>query len=429
LQASTDTARVALARASLAPALSADDVRRIVREEVRSAVDDAFEAAVANAKTHAVPAVEPAADAAKGGAAAPEASSFEALLNLELRAHAEAREAALMETGKAARGGTPGLLHGVAPTESRRVHVIVTTDSSSYQQWQLRVCYFWFLKQAAVKGSTLHAFTRVLHTGEPDDLMDEIPTVVVPAGPKPENGGPPIQRPGAVIAWLEAAPPEEEYVLMLEPDHILLRPIALGSVAKGHPLAFLFSYVSFTEHEAALAPHLETAGCSAKDAARTGNSPSLMHRDDLAAIAPGWRDFSLALHADPAVRAAVGWVGEMYGFSLAACAARLWLTLQKQELMLHPPFDTQLGDAALIHYTYGTELFANGSVADPGKTAKEERVWAFDKRYFERDYPQGRITPPPDGAPPSVVRLVDAINEALDALPADASADGPAGGG
>ena len=204
---------------------------------------------------------------------------------------------------------------------------------------------------------------------------------------------------------------------MLEPDHILLKPMPLGSAAKGHPVAFEFSYVNFVEHEKALAPHLATAGCAAADAARTGNSPSLMHRDDLAAIAPGWRDFSLALHADPAVRAAVGWVGEMYGFSLAACAARLWLTLQTQDLMLHPPFDAQLGEASIIHYTYGTELFANGSVADPAKVPKEERVWAFDKRYFERDYPGGRIALPPAGAPPSVVRLVEAINEALDAQP------------
>ena len=210
------------ARLGSVPALSADDVRRIVREEVRTAVKGAVEDAVASARARSVPNVAAGADSkATVADAEPEAASFEALLNLELRAHAEAREAALMETGKVTRvsagGSQPGVLQGTAPTESRRVHVIVTTDSSSYQQWQMRVCYYWFLKAAAVKGSTLHAFTRVLHTGEPDDMMDEMPTVVVPAGPKPDNGGPPIQRPGAVLAWLEAAPPEEEYVLMLEP--------------------------------------------------------------------------------------------------------------------------------------------------------------------------------------------------------------------
>jgi hypothetical protein len=230
-----------------------------------------------------------------------------------------------------------------APADTRGIHVVVTADSSTYLQWQMRVCYYHYLKAAAAPGSALRAFTRVLHTGEPDALMDDIPTVVVPLGPKPDSGGPPIQRPTAMIAWLKQAPPTEEYVLMLEPDHVLLRPVPLGAVARGRPTAFLFSYVSFAANEAVLAPHLAAAACSmdAAEALRTGNSPSLMHVADLTAIAPGWRDASLALHADPGVRAAVGWVGEMYGFALAACALKLRFTLQTQDLMLHPPYDTE----------------------------------------------------------------------------------------
>lgn len=37
-------------------------------------------------------------------------------------------------------------------------------------------------------GSEFGGFTRILHTGEPDDLMDEIPTVVVEKGPRPDPG-------------------------------------------------------------------------------------------------------------------------------------------------------------------------------------------------------------------------------------------------
>jgi hypothetical protein len=135
--------------------------------------------------------------------------------------------------------------------------------------------------------------------------------------------------------------------------------------------------------------------------------------------------------------------------------------------MLHPPFDAEVGEASLIHYTYGTELMANGTVADPNKARRNTLVaqacafvcpraermllrgrwprrsacgrstsgalhacahahpctlhalttvsFPATRSYFQRDYPEGRITPPPDGAPPSVVRLVDSINEALDA--------------
>ena len=37
--------------------------------------------------------------------------------------------------------------------------------------------------------------------------MAEIPTVVVEKGPQPDPGAPPIQRPNAVIRWLEQATP------------------------------------------------------------------------------------------------------------------------------------------------------------------------------------------------------------------------------
>ena len=300
-----------------------------------------------------------------------------------------------------------------AGSSAASIHVVATADSNDYMHWQMLALYHSYLKAAALPGTTFSAFTRILHTGEPDELMDIFPTVVVPKGPKPDEGAPPIQRPPALIAWMELAPPKEEYVLMLEPDHIIVRPVPLGDVARGHAAAYFFSYVNFEDHLEAFTPHLERAGCPLDKAARTGNSPSLMHVDDLRAVAPGWRDISIALHDDLAVRKAVGWVGEMYGFALAVCQAGLDIRLREKEFMLHPPFDTELGDASIIHYTYPNELFRNGSVANPTTVPKELRVWAFDKRYVKRDFPSGRITRPPPGAPPSVVYLVDAINEAL----------------
>ena len=306
---------------------------------------------------------------------------------------------------KSARGGGAG---------GRCVHVVVTADSNDYMHWQMLSLYHSYKKAYAAPGSSFAAFTRILHTGEADTLMEVFPTVVVPKGPKPDEGAPPIQRPPALIAWLELAPPEEPYVLMLEPDHILLHPVPLGDVAPGRSAAYYFSYVSFEDHLEAFAPHLKAAGCPLEQAARTGNSPSLMHVDDLRAVAPGWRDISIALHDDEAVRKAVGWVGEMYGFALAACAAGLNVTLRESEFMLHPPFDTELGEASIIHFTYPMELFANGSVANPTTVPKEERVWAFDKRYVKRDHPSGRISVPPEGAPPAVLRTITAINEAVE---------------
>lgn len=134
---------------------------------------------------------------------------------------------------------------------------------------------------------------------------------------------------------------------MLEPDHVLVRSVPLTGVSLGHPLGFFFSCarphaetprrptpsrklpcrtrhdkhvatgtltrwyprvsvscpdVNFEDHLEALTPHLKSAGCSAKAAPRSGNSPALMHRDDLKKVSPAWSEISIALHGDEKAR-------------------------------------------------------------------------------------------------------------------------------
>jgi hypothetical protein len=88
-------------------------------------------------------------------------------------------------------------------------------------------------------------FTRLLHSGEPDDLMDEVPTFV--ASPLPESvvahdWYPVLNRPYAFAQWVAAANITEQYVLMSEPDHLFLRP--LPNLMRGEaPAAFPFFYI------------------------------------------------------------------------------------------------------------------------------------------------------------------------------------------
>lgn len=99
----------------------------------------------------------------------------------------------------------------------------------------------------------------------------------------------------------------------------------------------------------------------------------------------------------------------MYGFSLAACQVHLNVTLQEAEFMIHPPFDTVINVTKIIHFTYGIELFANGTAADP-KLPQELRVWGWDKRNFTAP---NRIPDPPPNAFEAARVLVAHINEAL----------------
>ena len=68
---------------------------------------------------------------------------------------------------------------------SGKYHMVVTADSAVYSSWQVQACYYWYKKvKEEHPDSDLGGFTRLLHTGKTDNLMDIIPTVVVDAEPE-----------------------------------------------------------------------------------------------------------------------------------------------------------------------------------------------------------------------------------------------------
>lgn len=63
--------------------------------------------------------------------------------------------------------------------QRRPFHIALTATNKPYSKWQCRIMYYWYKKKKDLPGSDMGKFTRILHSGSPDDLMDEIPTVVV----------------------------------------------------------------------------------------------------------------------------------------------------------------------------------------------------------------------------------------------------------
>ena len=76
----------------------------------------------------------------------------------------------------------------------RRYHVVITAQGSAVH-WQSRVHYYWYLRVRAQcraqhgADCQMGGFTRVLHSGQPDDLMGEIPTHVVQPLEHSDNKG------------------------------------------------------------------------------------------------------------------------------------------------------------------------------------------------------------------------------------------------
>lgn len=66
-----------------------------------------------------------------------------------------------------------------SPRPNPKFHVAVTATDSTYSKWQCRIMYYWYNRVKDLPGSDMGGFTRVLHSGQPDNLMGEIPTFVV----------------------------------------------------------------------------------------------------------------------------------------------------------------------------------------------------------------------------------------------------------
>ncbi|KAF5469841.1 hypothetical protein F2P56_010400 [Juglans regia] len=279
-------------------------------------------------------------------------------------------------------------------------HVAAATDAP-YNKWQCRIMYYWYKKQKNLPGSEMGAFTLILHSGNPDYLMDEIPTVVVLilfllVWIGYVEGYVVLNRPWAFVQRLENATVEEEYILMAEPDHIFIKP--LTNLARGgHPAAFPFFYIKPDQHEKILRKFYPEEKGPVKNIDPIGNSPVIIKRDLLEKIAPTWMNVSLRMKYDPEADKTFGWVLEMYGYAVASALHGVQHFL-REDFMLQRPRDWGIGKSFIIHYTYRCDYNLKGEL-----TYGQIGEWRFDKRLFLRRPPPRNLSLPPPGVPESVV--------------------------
>ncbi|RZC83418.1 hypothetical protein C5167_046205 [Papaver somniferum] len=290
-------------------------------------------------------------------------------------------------------------------------HIALTATDSSYSQWQCRIMYYWYKKVKDLPGSDMGGFTRVLHSGKPDNLMDEIPTFVVdplPAGL--DRGYIVLNRPWAFVQWLEKANIPEEYILMAEPDHIFVKPLP-NLASEKYPVAFPFFYIKPAENEKSLRKFYPEEKGPVTDIDPIGNSPVIIKKNLLEKIAPTWMNASLGMKDDPETDKAFGWVLEMYAYAVASALHGVQHILRK-DFMIQPPWDTEIGKTFIIHFTYGCDYSLKGELTY-GKIGE----WRFDKRSYLRGPPPKNLPLPPPGVPESVVTLVKKVNEATANIP------------
>ncbi|KDD74122.1 hypothetical protein H632_c1552p0 [Helicosporidium sp. ATCC 50920] len=320
------------------------------------------------------------------------------------------------------------------------VHTLITSNGSPYQNYQSRILHSnWQLMSERPDGRHLVAFTRVLHRTQPDFLMTEIPTFLAKPN-HPECDGwceyPVADRASAVQEFFEATKKDPgmlkaDWIYMVESDYVFAVPPALPApLAPGlRGWAYEFNYI-FPEHEAVAMRKLypESRG-PLSDIPPSGPAPVLLRTEDWIKVVPDWVAFTEAIERDPETVKALGWVREMYAFSVALANQRVKVDLTPHPhspLIVHLPGHKERGDAHAFHYTLCTIY----------RDKQEKVVWQYDKRFFSSDEDAWNPKPIPqppkfqEGAwnfiegPPvtkdvheAIVEMVQRINEAIARLP------------
>eukprot|EP00891_Asterochloris_glomerata_P002540 jgi/Astpho2/2540/e_gw1.00048.41.1_t len=302
--------------------------------------------------------------------------------------------------------------------EDRSYHVVITAQGSA-THWQARVGYYWYLKvrkQCREAGPCdMGGFTRILHSGQADELMDEIPTFVCDPVPSDNKGYVVLNRPYSFVQWLAKAQITENYVLMGEPDHLWLKP--MPNLMKGlHPAAFPFFYIEPARKDYRAITERFTGALTRKQAESIppiGNAPTLLSLKQLSIVTPVWFNTSMDIFNDAEAHKEWGWVQEMYGFAISCYKVGLPPVGLELNMMSQPPWDTELEPYYMLHYTYGMDYRLTGEHM-PGEYGE----WRFDKRNYAGNPPPRNLSLPPASVKSELVQhLIRALNEATDAIP------------
>jgi len=228
----------------------------------------------------------------------------------------------------------------------------------------------------------MKAFTRVLHKGRDDELMNEIPTMrfePVQAHCDTWCDYPVADRSDAIARWSQTADSERcSHIVMLETDHVIVKsPPESILLPPGQAYGFEFTYIN-VNHPTMRSHFSEEYGDKSKGVIpRTGNSPTVITAQDLRKVAPKWAEFVGRTEEPESVKKNLGWLRDMYAYDLAAFVSDVKHTFygagKPESIMAQPPADEELGGAFILHYTWGPEIYDKDGTT---------MLWKFDKRAY-----------------------------------------------
>ncbi|XWS44072.1 hypothetical protein CRYUN_Cryun15aG0013200 [Craigia yunnanensis] len=279
-----------------------------------------------------------------------------------------------------------------------KIHTIFSTECIPYFDWQT-VGLMHSFHLSGQPGN----ITRLLSCTDEDLKQykghDLAPTHYVPSMSRhPLTGDwyPAINKPAAVVHWLNHVNIDAEYIVILDADMILRGPITPWEfkAARGRPVSTPYEYLIGCDNELA---ELHTRHPEACD--KVGGV-IIMHIDDLREFALLWLLKTEEVRADKAHYATnitgdiyqSGWISEMYGYSFGAAELKL-RHLISSEILIYPGYVPEPGVKYRVFH-YGLE-FTVGN-------------WSFDKaKWREVDVVNKCWATFPDPPDPSTLEQTD----------------------
>jgi len=231
--------------------------------------------------------------------------------------------------------------------------------------YQMRIAYATYLLTLQMPGGEHHVgFTRILHRTVPDELMDEIPTFRAdPLQPECDEWCeyPVSDRANAVKQFFYAAKSDAsmiqgEWIYMIESDYVFMKPLMPPpeGAHSGQSWGFPFDYIRPKAFPREMRLMYTEDDGPISDIPNTGPAPMLMLREDWERVTPDWERMAAIIEANEDVKNKLGWVREMYGFSVAMALNKMRMDLPNTPLnrfISQLPDDKTLGEAHAFHYT------------------------------------------------------------------------------
>ncbi|XP_058093790.1 peptidyl serine alpha-galactosyltransferase [Magnolia sinica] len=250
-----------------------------------------------------------------------------------------------------------------------KIHTLFSTECSPYFDWQTvgLVHSFHLSGQPGNITRLLSCTDEGLKRYTGHDLA---PTHYVPSmSQHPLTGDwyPAINKPAAVLHWLNHVETDAEFIVILDADMILRGPITPWEfkAERGRPVSTPYDYLIGCDNELA---KIHTRNPEACD--KVGGV-IIMHIDDLRKFALLWLHKTEEVRADKAHYATnftgdiygSGWISEMYGYSFGAAELNLRHSINS-DILIYPGYIPGPGVEPRVFH-YGLE-FSVGN-------------WSFDK--------------------------------------------------